>query len=203
MTANESEYPDTRASLLLQLQAGDDQEAWQEFVTLYRPIIYRLARKRGLQDADAQDLSQQVLVSIAGAIERWEKQNETVRFRFWLRRVAKNAICNAFSRQPVDRAAGGSGIQNEMNDKAVSEQDVANDLALEHRREVFWHAAKIVKTDVAADTWQVFECSVIEGMPIEQVAARLNKSVGAAYAARGRVMSRLRNAVESLERSES
>ncbi len=89
MTKSDSDFPETRASLLLQLQAGDDQDGWQEFVAIYRPIIYRLARKRGLQDADAQDLAQQVLLSIAGAIERWHKHDESTRFRHWLRRVAR------------------------------------------------------------------------------------------------------------------
>ena len=85
VTKFDSEFPDTRASLLLKMQVGVDNVAWQEFVSTYRPIIYRLARKRGLQDADAQDLAQQVLISIAGSIERWKKNNESVRFRHWLR----------------------------------------------------------------------------------------------------------------------
>jgi len=111
VTKFDSEFPETRASLLLQIQAGVDNDAWQEFVTTYRPIIYRLARKRGLQDADAQDLAQQVLLSIARSIEHWQKNDESVRFRHWLRRVAKNAIYNALTRQPRDRAAGGTSIQ--------------------------------------------------------------------------------------------
>ncbi|MDF1845243.1 MAG: hypothetical protein P1U77_27860 [Rubripirellula sp.] len=58
MTKPDNEFPDTRASLLLQVKAGDDPNAWDEFVAVYRPIVYRLARRRGLQDADAEDLAQ-------------------------------------------------------------------------------------------------------------------------------------------------
>ena len=202
MTKFDSEFPGTRASLLLQIQAGDDSDAWQQFVSIYRPIIYRLARQRGLQDADAQDLAQQVLLSISNSIERWQKNDETVRFRHWLRRVAKNAICNALTRQPRDQAAGGTSIQGLLEEQGDEGDELAHEIELEHRRELFFRAASIVQTDVASDTWQVFQLAVIEGVPIEEVAARVNKSVGAAYAARGRVMNRLRRLVEELEQRE-
>lgn len=203
MTNFDSQFPETHASLLLQLQAGGNHEAWLEFVSTYRPIIYRLARRRGLQDADSQDLAQQVLVSISHAIEHWQKNDESVRFRHWLRRVAKNAICNALTRQPKDRAGGGTSVHNLLEEQAAPDQLLVRELELEHRRELFLRAAAVVKTDVAADTWQVFQLAVVEGLPIEDVAARLNKSVGAAYAARGRVMNRLRQVVNEMEMHES
>lgn len=203
MTKSDSEFPDTRASLLVQLQAGVDQDAWQEFVAIYRPIIYRLARKRGLKDADAQDLAQQVLISVAGAIGRWHIHDESVRFRHWLRRVARNAISNALSRRPRDLAAGGTSIQDVLEKQFEEDSDLLREVDLEHRRELFLRAASTVKTDVSADTWQVFQLAVVDGVAMEEVAARTNKSIGAAYAARGRVMNRLRRIVEELERHES
>ncbi|MFK7735357.1 MAG: RNA polymerase sigma factor [Pirellulaceae bacterium] len=202
MTKSDSEFPETRDSLLVQLQAGSDAEAWREFVTIYRPIIYRIARRRGLQDADAQDLAQQVMVSISGSIERWQKRDESVRFRHWLRRVAKNAICNALTRDLKDRAIGGTSIQNLFEEHTEDNEELAREIETERRRELFLRAASVVKTDVAADTWQVFQMAVVEGLVIEEVAARTNKSVGAAYAARGRVMSRLRRLVDEMEQHE-
>jgi RNA polymerase sigma-70 factor (ECF subfamily) len=74
---------------------------------------------------------------------------------------------------------------------------------LEHRREIFFRAAAIVKSEIATDSWKVFELAVIEDIPIEQVAATLDKSVGAAYAARSRVMKRLRRCVEDMENQEA
>lgn len=203
MTKSDSEFPDTRASLLLQLLAGVDHDAWQEFVAIYRPIIYRLARKRGLQDADAQDLAQKVLISVAGAIERWHPSDESARFRHWLRRVARNAISNALTRRPRDLAAGGSTIQDVLEGQVDDDSGLSREIELEHRRELFLRAASSVKTDVSADTWQVFQLTVIEGRAIEEVATRMNKSLGAVYAARGRVMNRLRRIVNEMERRES
>ena len=203
MTHSNSEFPATRASLLVQVQAGGDPKAWDEFVSIYRPIVYRLARHRGLQDADAEDLAQQVLVSIAQSIDGWQQRDESVRFRHWLRRVAKNAILNALTRGPKERAAGSTSIHELLHQQGGVDDALARDLELEYRREVFFRAAALVKSEIASDSWKVFELAVIEDAPIEQVAARLNKSVGAAYAARGRVMSRLRRRVEELEQQES
>src|SRR5262249_39165039 len=103
-----SHSPDTRASLLLRLTDRADEAAWQEFAKIYTPVVYRLAIRRGLQHADAEDLSQQVLASVAKAIDRCENDPARAKFRTWLHRIAQNAIINALSRAAPDRAAGGS-----------------------------------------------------------------------------------------------
>ena len=203
MTKSDNEFPDTRASLLLQVQAGDDPKAWDEFVAVYRPIVYRLARRRGLQDADAEDLAQQVLVSIAHSIEGWQKRDESVRFRHWLRRVAKNAILNMLTRGPKEWAAGSTSVHEFLHHQGADDSGLAQELELEYRRELFFRAAARVKSEIATDSWKVFELAVIEDIPIEQVAATLGKSVGAVYAVRSRVMKRLRRYVEEMEKHES
>ncbi|MEO1616412.1 MAG: sigma-70 family RNA polymerase sigma factor [Planctomycetota bacterium] len=203
MTKSDNEFPDTRASLLLQVQAGDDPKAWDEFAAVYRPIVYRLARRRGLQDADAEDLAQQVLVSIANSIEGWQKRDQSVRFRHWLRRVAKNAIVNMLTRGPKEKAAGGTSVHEFLHQQGADENTLAQELELEYRREIFFRAAAQIKSEITTDSWKVFELAVIEDIPIEQVAAKLGKSVGAAYAVRSRVMKHLRSYVEEMEKHES
>ena len=201
MNDQNTEFPQTRASLLVRLKSPEDGAAWQEFVEIYRPVIYRIARRRGLQDADAQDLTQKVLLSISNAFPSWEKRDESVRFRHWLRRVARNAIVNALTRKPKDAAVGGTAVQDLLADQPRDET-IDHEVTLEHRRELFCRAAGVVRTEVAPDTWRVFQLAVIEDLPIEEVAKQVGKSVGAAYACRGRVMNRLRRAVERLEENE-
>ncbi len=196
---SETNFPDTRGSLLVQLKSREQSEAWRQFVEIYRPVIYRMARKRGLQDADAQDLSQQVLISISAAIERWEQRDESIRFRHWLRRVAKNAITNALTRRPKDQAGGGTEFQNRLQDSPQADEQLENELTQEHRRELFHKAATIVQSEVAAESWKVFQLCLIDGLTIEQAASQVNKTVGAAYACRGRIMNRLRSTVQILE----
>ncbi len=203
MTKPDNEFPDTRASLLLQVKAGDDPNAWDEFVAVYRPIVYRLARRRGLQDADAEDLAQQVLISVARSIEGWQQRDESVRFRHWLKRVTKNAILNLLTRGPKERAAGSTSVHELLQQHDADDRELARDLEIEYRREIFFRAAAIVKSEITTDSWKVFELAVIEDIPIEEVAVTLDKSVGAVYAARSRVMKRLRRYVEEMERDET
>jgi DNA-directed RNA polymerase specialized sigma24 family protein len=59
---------DTRPSLLARVRDGQDADAWSTFVTLYAPVVYRYVRRRGLQDAEAADLTQEVMVEVARAI---------------------------------------------------------------------------------------------------------------------------------------
>lgn len=194
-----TEFPETRESLLAQVRSHDNREAWEQFASIYRPVIYRLARRRGLQDADAQDLAQRVLMAVASAIGRWEKTDKSVRFRHWLRRIARNAVVNALSRGPRDPAAGGTSMQVLLMEHPNADLQADSWIDWEYRRELYLRAAQLVRRDVAPATWRAFEMTVIENCEIEKTAVELDKSVGVIYAARSRVMRRLREAVRELE----
>ena len=198
-----TDFPETRESLLVRVRSPENREAWDQFVLIYRPVIYRLARYRGLQDADAQDLVQQVLIAIAGAICSWEKANESVRFRHWLRRVARNAIINALTRRPQDLATGGSSVQELLLEHPQCDAEAEARIELEYRRELYLRAARMVRGDFDAETWQAFELTVIDERSVNEAAADLGKSVGTVYAARSRIMRRLREAVRELEKSDA
>lgn len=194
-----TDFPATRNSLIAQIKSTGNQQAWDEFVDLYRPVIYRMARRRGLQDVDAQDLVQSVLVRVAQAIPRWEKTSPDVRFRHWLGRVARNAILSALLRQPQDRAAGGSAAFELLADVAEAHPDLHEELAREALREQYLRAAAIVRADVDAATWQAFELTMIHGHSCEAAAKMTRKSVGSIYAARSRVMRRLRDQIRLMQ----
>src|SRR5690349_16674686 len=89
-----AEFPPTRASLLLRLRDPRDEDAWQDFVDLYAPVVYRYARKQGLQDADAADLCQDVLRIVAGAVGRLEYDPQRGAFRNWLFTVVRRKLAN-------------------------------------------------------------------------------------------------------------
>ncbi len=196
-----TEFPDTRSTLLHQLHSLDDRQAWEEF-TLSIAVIYRMARRRGMQDADAQDLVQTVLMQVSGAIARWEKEPDK-RFRHWLRRVTKNAIITALTRGPKDRAVGGSDIHDFFADQCDSAQAVEQELMNEHKREQFLFAASKVRSDISPETWHPFELTVIEGKTCSEAAVLTGKSLGTVYAARSRVMRRIRDEVLRLEQPDS
>lgn len=194
-----SEIPETRDSLLVRLKDPSDREAWDQFSLLYRPVIYRIARGRGLQDADALDLVQHVLMAVSSAIPRWQRSAEKGRFRHWLRRVAKNATINALSRRPKDLAAGGSARMDLLQQSPQRDSATEEAIRWEQRREVYLWAANIVRNEVQESTWDVFRRTVIDGESIDSVAKHTNKSVGAIYVAKCRIMSRLREIVREFE----
>ena len=193
-----SEFPETRDSLLVQVQDPANREAWELFARMYRPAIVRIALARGLQHADAQDLSQQVLMAVASAIGHWEKRDESTRFRHWLSRVTKNAILNAPMRRPKDQAVGGSSVEELLREAVDRDGATTALIETELRRELYLHAAEIVKVEFRPDTWQAFELSVAGDLTTEEVATKLGKSVGAIYTARSRIMFRLREVISEL-----
>ena len=98
--------PETQLSLILRLADCQDSEAWTHFEKVYRPMVYELARKRGLQDADAEDVVQQVTASVSRALQSRPHDKQRAKFRTWLYRVTHNAIINAIQRRKPDRGAG-------------------------------------------------------------------------------------------------
>ena len=196
-----TDFLQTRSSLIAQVRSPEDREAWDQFVVMYRPVIYRMARRRGMQDADAQDLVQTVLMRVAGAIQSWEKSGPETRFRHWLRRVARNAIATAFSRQPKDAGVGGSEMLEWLGEQSATAADIERELSQESMREKYLRAASVVKLDVDSDTWRAFELTVVNGQPCDEVADLLGKSMGTVYAARSRIMRRLREQVQRLQES--
>src|SRR5258707_2128365 len=89
-----AEIPPTRASLLLRLRDPQDEAAWRQFIDLYAPLVYGYARKQGLQDADAADLSQEVLGAVAGGVGRLEYDPQRGAFRNWLFTVVPRKLSN-------------------------------------------------------------------------------------------------------------
>jgi RNA polymerase sigma-70 factor, ECF subfamily len=192
-----TEFPDTQSLLLANIQSLENREAWAEFVQIYRPVIYRMARRRGMQDADAQDLSQDVLVRVSKAIPRWEPQ-AGIRFRHWLRKVASNAIVSAVTKSKPHGMVDGSAADQILADTPEVSATIS-ELDDECFRERYLRAATIVKIDVSPDTWAAFEQTVVQGRNCEEAAESLGKSLGTIYAARSRILKRLQTEVQRLQ----
>src|SRR6185437_8502768 len=99
--------PLTRASLLVQIRDGANHAAWQEFVQLYGPVVYGFARHRGLQDADAADLMQEVMRSVSAAIGRLDYDRSRGTFRGWLFTITRNKVFSFLSARRIRPQASG------------------------------------------------------------------------------------------------
>jgi RNA polymerase sigma factor (sigma-70 family) len=191
--------PETRASLLIRVRNLADQSACHEFVEIYRPVILRLARQKGMQDADADDVAQQVLLSIAKAVELREHDPQRAKFRTWLQRVAQNAILNALTRGKPDRGSGDSAMFEVLNQHQSPTGPESELLQLEYRREVFRWAARRVRQEFQESTWDAFWQTAVNGRDVDVVAKELGKKRGSIYAARSRVVRRIQEKVTEYE----
>jgi RNA polymerase sigma factor (sigma-70 family) len=191
-----AEAPLTRPSLLVRIRDPRDHEAWRQFVDLYAPLIYGLARRRGMQDADAADVTQEVFRSIAGAAKRLEYDPARGTFRGWLYTVARNKINDAVARRRSQpQGSGDTGTQQLLHD--VPDGDVTWDRDFEHR--LFVVAAERVRVEFTAPTWQAFWQVAVEGQSAEDTARALAMSLGAVYVAKSRVLARLKKEVRQLQ----
>ena len=186
--------PETRASLLWRLPNADDAAAWEEFVTIYGRSVYRVARRMGLQSADADDLVQDVFARVAASISDWLGRSDRGKFRAWLFRIAKNTAVNVLTRSRF-RPAGGDEAAKFLAEQPAPANDVSLRFEQEYRRELFRWASERVKNSVAENTWKAFWLSSVEEMPISAVAERLGMSPGSVYIAKSRVIARLRETV--------
>lgn len=187
-----NESPTTRYTLIQRLQLPCDNLAWQEFAEIYEPVVYRLARAKGFQDADAKDVCQEVMATVAHAIHKWQPDPSLGTFRGWLLRITRNLMVNFVAAKQFRLRGTGDSLFLRFLDQQPDSSQGPSTFDTEYRREVFQWAARQVRAGLQADTWDAFWLSSVEGWPIEQVAQRTGKSVGAVYAARSRVMAKLR-----------
>lgn len=186
------DWPDTSESLILRVRNPADGAAWSAFLAIYRPVVYRMARERGLQDADAEDLAQRVFVSIARSVSGWEPDVSRPPFRAWLYHIARNEIVKVITRAKPDTGAGSSSVQELLNAVPESEPETASELIRESRLQAFRWAAEEVEPEFTKRTWSMFWKSTVDGTSIESVAQANKCSAGAVYLARFRVMGRIK-----------
>jgi len=197
------ESPATRASLLVRLRDGGDAEAWREFVHLYAPVIYGFVRKRGLQDADAADLMQEVLRSVSNAAHRLEYDPARGTFRGWLFTVTRNKVFNFLeSRSRRVQGSGDSGMQRRLEQHADGVGELSADWEADYQRAMAAQAMERVKGEFQTATWEAFILTAVEGRTPAQVSARVGLSVGAIYVAKSRVIARLRQEIERMQGDE-
>lgn len=200
-----SDLPLTRQSLLIALGKRSD-EAWSEFLRVYEKAIIGYCIRRGLQESDAQDVAQSVYEAIHKRMAEWDCDASKGSFRAWLFRVARNIsvdLLTARAKSPV--VQGDTSIVQMLGQVrdyrnvdlpgTVDEHSTA--FQLELRRALFEWASNQVQAEVTAKTWEAFRLAAVDGLQASEVANKLEISVGSVYTAKCRVMSRIREHVDS------
>jgi RNA polymerase sigma factor (sigma-70 family) len=194
------ETPATRPSLLVRLRDPQDERAWGEFLEIYAPLVRQLARRKGFQDADADDLAQEVFRAVAAAIDRWDPDPSKGSFRGWLFRIARNLMINALGGQRRHvRGTGDTDANTRLGEQPAPLDEDSAIFEAEYMRQIFGWAVERVRDEFREANWQAFWQTGVEGKEAGAVAAELGMSVGAVYKSKSRIMARLREVIRQVE----
>jgi RNA polymerase sigma-70 factor (ECF subfamily) len=191
--------PATRLTLLTQLrQDPSDQAGWDEFVERYGRHIYRWCRQWRLQEADAEDVTQEILLKLTQKLRTFA-YDPSRSFRGWLKTVAHHAWRDFHdSRRRSQRGAGDNRVQ-ELTLTLEAREDLARKLEEAFDLEVLEAAKVRVRLRVAPHTWEAFRLMALEGLPVAEVAGRVHLQVAMVYVAKSKVQNMLQEEIAKLE----
>ena len=182
----------TPLSLLERLRGRVEAEAWDRFVHLYTPLLFHWARRTGLQESDAADLVQDVFVVLLRKLPEFHYDHHKS-FRAWLRTVTLNKWREWQRRPALMSVPGGEVLEEIPAPDAMSAFEEA-----EYRRHVIGQALDILRPEFPERTWEAFWRYAVLGEDAAAVAQALDLSPGSVYAAKSRVLARLRQEVAGL-----
>jgi RNA polymerase sigma-70 factor (ECF subfamily) len=189
----------TRATLLARLRRDPtDQAAWGEFVEHYGRQIYRWCRQWKLQEADAEDVTQDILLKLAQKLRDFE-YDASRSFRGWLKTVAHHAWRDFVDGRSRRQAASGDSAIQELLHTLEAREDLVQRLEEAFDHEVLEAAKVQVRLRVAPRTWEAFCLAALDGVPASEVAARVHMQVAMVYVAKSKVQKMLQEEIHKLE----
>lgn len=176
-----------------------DQVAWSQFARSYGPPIYNWCCRRGLQEADSQDITQNVLLKLAEKMRAF-RYDPARSFRAWLKTVTHHAVSDFLMSKKELRLDG--DLETRQGKDLSAEQQLIRVLEEEHERAILEEAMLHVRLKAEPQKWEAFRLLALEGLSGGEVAARLGMSLAAVYLARSSVQKRLRREVRKLQGSQ-
>jgi len=182
----------TSTSLLVRLRQPNDSIAWERFVRLYTPLLLSWGKQQGFQDADAEELAQEVFIKVLPKMVTYQRA-EGQTFRGWLFILAKNASVD-FRRRKANQLLpapdGLSGVSDDRTQAVGFEEAEYFQIACE--------SLNLIRGDFNDTTWAAFEGVILQDRPAAEVAAKLKITLNAVYLARHRVLTRMRQELAGL-----
>ncbi|MEM9479113.1 MAG: sigma-70 family RNA polymerase sigma factor [Verrucomicrobiota bacterium] len=187
--------PETRLTLLEKIRDPDDKQAWEEFVRIYTPVVFSFSKSKGLNQADAEDMTQEVMKNVSRAIGDFEYRAGQAKFRSWLFQITRNRISTFYQKKKSkNRELEGTTIMELAQAQNASDEESRWDE--DYRLQVFRWAASEIEKEFSPRIWKAFwQCAVEQRDPVE-VGEELEMSRAAVYMAKSRCLKRLREKVE-------
>ncbi len=204
MTCETDELLPTRWSLLSRLKNWDDQESWQEFFETYWRLIYSVAIKAGLSDAEAQDVVQETVITVAKNLEQFKTDPAHGSFKGWLLHTTRWRIADQFRKRTPGLDTGAGRLEDTTRTAVVERVPDPAGFGLEAVWNEEWEknllavATENVKKRVSPEEYQMFDLCAVRQCPVKEVAAKLGVKVWRVYFAQKQIATLLKKEVKRL-----
>ncbi len=178
-------------SSLLQRAQQSDIHAWERLAALYTPLIYRWCRIHGLQPADAENVGQDVLLTLYRSLPAFEIRPENGSFRGWLRTIVINKVRD-HARRKSQQAAAIGGSDSLVILQRVADSDAAISEPQQEISLLFLRAVELIRSEFSERDWRVFQRVVIDNFPARDVASEMDLTVNTVYLVKSRILCRLK-----------
>jgi RNA polymerase sigma-70 factor (ECF subfamily) len=195
----------TRYTLLSRLEDRDDQDSWKDFFDTYWRLIYSVALKSGLTEAEAQDVVQETIISVARDIQKFKRDRTLGSFKGWLRNIIRWRIADQLRKRT--RASWGDASQTgaelpppdmaEIPDPAGRDPESAWEE--EWQAHLLKAALETIRHTVKEEHYQIFDLNVLQQWPARNVARALGVNVGLVYLVKYRLSALLKKEIRRLE----
>jgi len=201
-SVSEDDSSRTSVTLLGRLrQDAKDEAAWSDFVARYEPKILQWCHGWRLQDSDARDVTQDVLLKLHGLLGKFA-YDPSRSFRGWLRTLTYHAWCDVVNdRRRIVSGSGDIAMQRFLESIAAGDT-LVQQLEEEFRNELLDHAMARVRSRVEPRTWDAFRLTTLEGCSGATVADRLQMKITRVYTAKSEVKKLIRAVIRELEKVE-
>ncbi len=195
----------TRRSLVERLADWGDQLRWQEFFDTYWKLIHSAARKSGLTDAEAQEVVQETVITVAKNIDKLKYDPAIGSFKGWLLQITRWRIADQFRKREPGNAKRPRSTDDRLTatiERVPDSRIVDLDAVWESswKENLFEAAVARVKKKIEPKQFQIFDCYVRKEWSAQKVAERLGVNVGQVYLARHRVGALLKKEIKALEK---
>lgn len=189
----------TSATLLGRLrQDPSDQKAWSQFLARYGPKVYGWCRRWGLQEADSEDVTQNVLVILAQRMGTFD-YDPARSFRAWLKTVTQHAWTDYLARRErPGRGSGDSQVAGLLG-SVEARKDLLARLNEEFDYELLEEAKARVQLRVEIQTWESFRLTALEGMSGAEAAQHLGIPIASVFKYKNRVQKMLQDELRRLD----
>jgi RNA polymerase sigma factor (sigma-70 family) len=189
----QNRWPTTQVTLLERIQNPTDALSWERFVETYAPLIIKYCRRRGLQDSDARDVAQDVLVQVSKGIENFRYDPDRGKFRNWLGTVTHRAMLKLLARsERANTEVPGYGSAASFDEVHPSFSEDWMELFTAH---IYRTAIDRIRPEFDAETWKAFDATFASGQSADITAEQMDRSIGWVYQAKSRVLRRLKGEI--------